>query len=70
MGVGEDRRLGGILVGVAVVTGVHGIIGVGRVHAGVILRVILGRVLCWRFCWRRGEALGGSFFIREVIAFP
>ena len=63
LGVGGDGGLGGVLMGVAVVTGVHGIIGVGCVHAGVILGFILGRVLCWCFCWGEGEALGGSFFI-------
>ena len=69
LGVGGDRGLDEV-VGVTVLTGVHGIVSVSCVHASVVLGRLLGRVLCWCFCWVEGKALGGSFLIiREVFVF-
>ena len=70
LGVGGNGGMSGLLMSDTVVTGVHGVVGVGCAHASVILRFLLGRVLCWCVCWGEGEALGGSFlFIREVFVF-
>ena len=70
LGVGGNEGMSGLLMNVIVVAGVHGVVGVGCVHASVILGFLLGRVLCWCFCWGEGETLGGSFlFIREVFVF-